>query len=80
MDRAAFLAALNDTKYRAAVALETQQGGAAGISQTPTLVINGTAYAGLPTWQNLSALIEQAGGASPAPSAGAVPSASPSAP
>jgi protein-disulfide isomerase len=80
MNRTAFLKAMNDPSYRQAVALETQQGGAAGISQTPTLVINGKAYAGLPTFQNLSALIDAAAGSSPAPTAGALPSAGPSGP
>jgi protein-disulfide isomerase len=81
MDRAAFLSGLNDPKYRAAVTVETQQGTAAGINQTPTLAINGVTRAGLPTFQSLATVIEQAAGSSPAPSTGVgLPIASPSSP
>lgn len=81
MDRTMFLSALDDPKYRAAVTLETQQGNAAGVRDTPTLVINGKQYAGLPTWQALSTVIDQAAGASPVPGTSArLPSPSPSGP
>jgi protein-disulfide isomerase len=80
MDRAAFLSALNDPKYGAATTLETEEGGRAGIAQTPTLVINGVQIVGLPTWQTLSAAMDAALAASPAPSAGTLPVASPSGP
>jgi predicted DsbA family dithiol-disulfide isomerase len=80
MDRAAFLSALGDTRYQSAVTVETRQGTAAGITQTPTLVINGVSYAGLPPFQNLAAIIDAAS-ASAAPGAGGpVPNASPSGP
>lgn len=59
LDRAAFAAALADSRYADAVRQETSQGHAAGIDSTPTLVINGTAYPGLPDWTQLSALIDQ---------------------
>jgi protein-disulfide isomerase len=74
MDRSAFLAAMNDATYRAAVVLETQQGTSSGITQTPTLVINGvTRLVGVPTFQSLAAAIEQAAGPSPPPGTGVGP-------
>ena len=59
MDRATFLAALSDPSYANAVTAETQQGSQLGISSTPTLVIDGTLYPGLPTWDQLTSLIDQ---------------------
>jgi protein-disulfide isomerase len=72
MDRTAFLAALADPAYTDAVKAETAQGTALGVSSTPTLVINGTMYPGLPTWDQLSALLDDA-------LAAAAPSSSPGA-
>ncbi len=70
MDRTAFLNALADSTYTNAVKAETNQGQQLGVSSTPTLVINGQLYPGLPTWTQLSTLIDQL---SPSPS----PSSSP---
>jgi len=73
MDRAAFLAALDDPAYAEAVKQETAVGKAAGVSSTPTLVFGTDMYPGLPTWDQLSALIEQRLATlapSPTPSAG----------
>jgi protein-disulfide isomerase len=49
-----------------AVRNETAQGVAAGISRTPTLVINGTAYEGVPAYTDLANVINGAA-ASPTP-------------
>lgn len=76
LDRAAFTAAFADTSYVAAVSKETGQGGAAGINQTPTLVINGKVYAGLPLWPKLTAVLDDLAAASPAPSGSATPASS----
>ncbi len=45
---------------QAAVRSETANAGATGISQTPTLVINGTNYVGVPAYSALVAVIQQA--------------------
>ncbi|MFN8623549.1 MAG: thioredoxin domain-containing protein [Chloroflexota bacterium] len=72
MDRTAFLAALKDPTYTDAVKAETAQGTALGVSSTPTLVIDGTMYPGLPTWDQLSALLDaRLAAVSPAPSTAA---------
>lgn len=66
MDRNAFLTALADPSYTNAVTAETTQGAQVGVDSTPTLEINGRLYPGLPTWSQLSALIDQLA-ASPGP-------------
>jgi len=78
LDRAAFLAKLDDPGLIAQVKSETAAGQKLGINSTPTLLINGALQAGLPTWAQLSASIDAAAtAAAPAPSA--VPSPAPSA-
>ncbi len=67
MDRSAFLAALADPTYTGAVTAETAQGAQLGVNSTPTLIIDGQLYPGLPTWDQLNALIQQVA-ASPSPS------------
>lgn len=67
MDRTAFLNALADPTYTNQVQSETAQGTALGVNSTPTLVINGVLHAGLPTWAQLSSMIDSV--ASPSPSA-----------
>jgi protein-disulfide isomerase len=74
LDRAAFLTAMDDPQYAAAVAAETNAGAAAGIAQTPTLVIDGKAYPGMPQWSQLQALIQ---GALSSPPTSGSPAASP---
>jgi protein-disulfide isomerase len=75
LDRAAFTAALADKSYADAVNLETSQGRAlnpTAVESTPTLVINGTLYAGLPVYSKLTALLDglaPAGSAAPASAA-----------
>jgi protein-disulfide isomerase len=66
MDRTAFLNALADPTYTNQVRSETAQGTQLGVNSTPTLVIDGNLYPGLPTWTQLSALIDSL--ASPSPS------------
>ncbi len=80
LDRAAFLAALDDPEYSRQVVAETAQGTALGIQQTPTLMIGGVAYPGIPQWDQFKALIEgakasaQPSGTQPNPTAPVSPS------
>lgn len=77
LDKAAFTALLDDAALIAAVNEETAGGQALGISQTPTLVVNGIIKPGLPTWDDLVAMVDAAlAAASPAPVA-ASPAVSP---
>ena len=74
LDRATFLAGLSDKSNIDAVTQETGQGRALGVNSTPTLVINGQLYPGLPVYSKLTALIDSlvaSPGASP--SAASVP-------
>jgi protein-disulfide isomerase len=57
LDRAAFERALTDPDLRAAVADETADGHALGVTSTPTLVIDGVAYPGVPDPDALVAYI-----------------------
>lgn len=67
IDRAAFLAALDDPDLIAEVKAETQAGAAAGVNSTPTLVINGRVAAGAPPYQQLADYLDGLlAGASPA--------------
>ena len=77
LDRASFIALLDDPALIDAVEQETAAGQALGIDSTPTVVVNGTVRPGLPTWDELAALIEsEAALVTPAPpSAAPVPSA-----
>lgn len=76
LDRAAFVAALDDPEYTNQVLSETQQGNRLGIAQTPTMIIGGVAYPGVPQWDQFKALIEGAK-ASAQPSGAATPVGSP---
>jgi protein-disulfide isomerase len=58
IERSAFLAALDDPDLIAAVRAETQAGAAAGITSTPTLVINGAMAPGAPNYQALAAYLD----------------------
>lgn len=58
MDRSEFLAAMDDPMHRDAVIAETDQGAALGVSSTPTLGIGGTIYPGIPSWEQLSTLLD----------------------
>jgi protein-disulfide isomerase len=59
LDRSRFDAALSDAPLAAAVQAETSAGHALGVQSTPTLVIGGQLYPGVPNWTQLSALIDQ---------------------
>lgn len=59
LDRDAFLAGLDDPAHRAAVEAETRAGAAAGVDSTPTLIINGEKRTGVPSWTELSAIIDR---------------------
>lgn len=66
MERAAFLKALDDPSTTAAVRTETAAGVQLGINSTPSLVIDGKLYGGVPTWEQLSPVIDALlAGASP---------------
>jgi protein-disulfide isomerase len=72
LDRATFLAGLADKSNTDAVSQETGQGRALGVVSTPTLVINGTVYAGLPVYSKLTDILDSlatAGSAAPASAA-----------
>lgn len=58
MDRAAFLAALDDPELIAAVKDETREGQQSGVSSTPTLDINGQRVVGLPTWDRVAEYLD----------------------
>ena len=60
LDRTAFMAALADPEYTKQVRAETATGTSLGIAQTPTLILDGKAYPGIPQWDQLTALIEGA--------------------
>ena len=68
LDRATFLAGLADKSNTDVVTQETSQGRALGVVSTPTLVINGTVYPGLPVYSQLTTLLDglvTSGSASP---------------
>jgi protein-disulfide isomerase len=78
IDRAAFLAALDDPTLRQAVLDETTQGSALGVNSTPTLQFGDTLHPGIPTWATLTDWVNSAVAASPSPSSSSEPSSSPS--
>lgn len=68
LDRAAWDACVAQPDARTATTARTSAALAQGINSTPTLVINGQAYVGVPSYDQLAALIRQLA-ASPEPSA-----------
>jgi protein-disulfide isomerase len=70
LDRPAFEACLDGSAARDAVAAENAEGVAAGITATPSLVINGETFEGTPTIEQLRAIIEAAAGPSASPGGG----------
>lgn len=74
VDRAAWDACLARSDARAAVTATTSAALGLGINQTPTLVLNGQKFAGVPNYDQLAALIRQLA-ASPASGASSAPSA-----
>jgi protein-disulfide isomerase len=59
--RSAFGACLDDSGLAAAVSAETAAGRALGVTATPSLVIAGQVVRGVPSWENLVALLSAAG-------------------
>jgi protein-disulfide isomerase len=62
LDRAAFLAGLDEPDHRDAVLTESAVASRLGIASTPTLVMNGEVYPGVPEWSGLLSIIEAAAG------------------
>jgi protein-disulfide isomerase len=60
LDREEFLAEMADPKYIEAVEAETAEGRALSVEATPSLVVNGTIVRGVPAWDDLKAIIEDA--------------------
>ncbi|MET0772010.1 MAG: thioredoxin domain-containing protein [Candidatus Limnocylindrales bacterium] len=59
IDRDAFLAALDDPALIHAVETETRAGAQAGVSSTPTLVIDGMPHAGAPPYSALAEYLDE---------------------
>jgi protein-disulfide isomerase len=59
LDQDSFQRALTRSDLRNDVAEETATGASLGVSSTPTLVINGTVYRGVPDYAALSALVDR---------------------
>lgn len=68
VDRTAWDACLSKPDVRAAIIARTAAAAGAGLNSTPTLVINGQSFAGVPNYDQLAARIRQLA-ASPGPSA-----------
>jgi protein-disulfide isomerase len=58
MDRAEFVRLLDDPQLIAAVQDETREGQRAGVTSTPTLIVNGQHVVGLPTWDRLAEYLD----------------------
>jgi protein-disulfide isomerase len=58
LDRQAFLTAMDDPKYLAAVQQETDEGGAQGIRSTPTMIVNGQRFDALLDWAKVAAYLD----------------------
>jgi protein-disulfide isomerase len=58
LDMARFRAALDDRRYRGAVAGDAAAGNILGVQGTPTLFVNGTAVPGAPRWEHLKLLVD----------------------
>jgi protein-disulfide isomerase len=64
LDMAGYDSCMAAGDKQAAVRAETNQAAAAGVDHTPTLIINGTAYVGVPTYDQLVAMINEAAASS----------------
>jgi protein-disulfide isomerase len=60
LDRAAFLAAMDDPAYAEAVQAETEEGRSIQIASTPSYTLNGALESGVPSWDDMRAQIEAA--------------------
>jgi protein-disulfide isomerase len=58
LDMAQFRAALDERRYREAVAADEAAGSILGVEGTPTLFINGSAVPGAPRWEHLKQLVD----------------------
>jgi protein-disulfide isomerase len=58
LDMAHFRAALDDRRYRGAVASDAAAGNILGVQGTPTLFVNGTVVPGAPRWEHLKLLVD----------------------
>jgi protein-disulfide isomerase len=75
LDRQAFLDGLDDAGYQAAIEAEHAEGADLGVSSTPTLFVNGELIRGVPSWDDLAAVIATAASGQPAASGAAASSA-----
>lgn len=75
VDRTAWDTCVAGPEARAAVTATTSAALGLGINQTPTLVVNGQRFAGVPNYDQLAALIRQLA-ASPVPGTSSAPTAS----
>lgn len=60
LDSSRFEACLDSGAYTDDVIRDLEAGRAAGVSGTPTIVVNGRTFPGLPSWEQLRAAIEDA--------------------
>ena len=58
LDRDEFLELMDDPQFLADVEAEGLEGRDLGVNSTPSLIVNGELVAGVPNWDDLSALIE----------------------
>ena len=68
LDRETFLAEMEKPDYRAAVETETEEARTLGINSTPSLIVGGEVIRGVPTWEDLSDLIQSAAAGETEPS------------
>jgi protein-disulfide isomerase len=60
LDREEFLAEMDDPEHRAAVEAANERARELEITSTPTLIVNGEYFQGVPPWEELDAAIEAA--------------------
>ncbi len=68
LDEATWTSCLDEGTEQAAVRAETEQGAAAGITSTPTIVVNGAPFVGALPYEQLATMIRGLLPASPSPS------------
>jgi protein-disulfide isomerase len=77
LDRQAFLDGLDDSAYQTAIEAEHAEGVELGVSSTPTLIVNGELVRGVPSWDDLAAVIATAASGQPADGGSAAASGAP---
>ena len=60
LDSGSFNACVDGGRYAAAVRAENEEGPRKGVTSTTRIFVNGTKQAGVPTWEQLLRLIEDA--------------------